>query len=58
MIEATTGPEVEVYTKEALAARESAYLMRVAPLGLLFGAGMAAEVRAPLSASPTRSGCW
>jgi putative ABC transport system permease protein len=41
-IEATTGPEVEVYTRESLAARESAYLMRVAPLGLLFGAGMAA----------------
>lgn len=41
-IEAVTGPEVEVYTREALAARESAYLMRVAPLGLLFGAGMAA----------------
>jgi putative ABC transport system permease protein len=41
-IEARTGPEVEVYTKRALAQRESAYLMRVAPLGLLFGAGMAA----------------
>jgi putative ABC transport system permease protein len=41
-IEAVTGPEVEVYTRESLAARESAYLMRVAPLGLLFGAGMAA----------------
>jgi putative ABC transport system permease protein len=41
-IEARTGGEVAVYTKPALAARESAYLMRVAPLGLLFGAGMAA----------------
>jgi putative ABC transport system permease protein len=41
-IEKTTGPEVEVFTQESLSQRESAYLMRVAPLGLLFGAGMAA----------------
>jgi putative ABC transport system permease protein len=37
-----SGDSVEVFTKHELAARESLYLMRVAPLGLLFGAGMAA----------------
>jgi putative ABC transport system permease protein len=41
-IEKATGPDVEVFTKRSLAERESAYLMRIAPLGLLFGAGMAA----------------
>jgi putative ABC transport system permease protein len=36
------GPEVDVFSKSELALRESSYLRRVAPLGLLFGAGMAA----------------
>jgi len=37
-----TGESVQVFDKRELADRETAYLMRVAPLGLLFGAGMAA----------------
>jgi len=36
------GPEVDVFRKSELALREARYLRRVAPLGLLFGAGMAA----------------
>jgi putative ABC transport system permease protein len=36
------GPEVDVFRKSELALREASYLRRVAPLGLLFGAGMAA----------------
>ncbi len=36
------GPEVDVFTKQELSEREAAYLRRVAPLGLLFGAGMLA----------------
>jgi len=36
------GAEIEVFTKAELARREAAYLRRVAPLGLLFGAGMLA----------------
>ena len=37
-----TGDTVQVFSKRELAERESGYLMRVAPLGLLFGAGMTA----------------
>jgi len=36
------GDTVQVFSKRELAERESTYLMRVAPLGLLFGAGMTA----------------
>jgi len=36
------GPEVDIFSKTELALREASYLRRVAPLGLLFGAGMAA----------------
>ncbi len=34
------GAEASVFTKAELAEREAAYLKRVAPIGLLFGAGM------------------
>jgi putative ABC transport system permease protein len=36
------GPEVDVFRKSELALREADYLRRVAPIGLLFGAGMTA----------------
>jgi putative ABC transport system permease protein len=36
------GPSVRVFVKSGLAERETAYLRRIAPLGLLFGAGMTA----------------
>ena len=36
------GPQVEVFTKEELSARERRFLTQAAPLGLLFGAGMTA----------------
>jgi putative ABC transport system permease protein len=41
-IRAQLGEEVDVFRKSELAQRESLYLKRVAPLGLLFGAGMIA----------------
>ncbi|MDB5862300.1 MAG: hypothetical protein JWO70_106 [Betaproteobacteria bacterium] len=41
-VTAISGDSVQVFSKRELFDRESDYLMRVAPLGLLFGAGMAA----------------
>lgn len=41
-IAALTGETVQVFSKRELAERETGHLMRVAPIGLLFGAGMVA----------------